>query len=716
MYRRRCCLCKGEISRSTQRYSCRHCVYNVCYDCAKQFAPPAGGSHSSQAKRGGACAPESESTPIDLRRGVVISKYYDIVDPEDGKVRHRFHSRKGFAIADDCRCSAFSGAQLTMSVRAMTGERETSPRQQWDAGCRRQANHESRRSGGAAIALAYCPPHYDALTSVGDAGQSLATDVVERAMQLVDVVAMECGARLDCFDRSWAPQLPGNGVAGDVAARPPVARDHERESILSWMLGGGDVLQKLLTLSAAAKAVLEQQPIVPEVAAPAKVFGDVHGQLRDLLLLFHFYGRPGETTKQDSLMAAGLGVGSPLESLSRPRVSFVFNGDWVDRGRHQLEVVAMLFALKICYPNSVWLNRGNHEDIGQNVRTSMKGLLGFDRACMDEFGPVFGEQAFKAVHNTFDWLPLATRIGGRALVLHGGLGRGSWTLEALRSVRRPLVSSNLTSALGGAVYNILWSDPVVPNKKRPLKSYGVHPSHRSKHGTVMKTFGRDVTQNFCKREGLGLVIRSHQFKKSGKGYELEHDGWLMRVFSARNYTGKNFNDGGLLLIGFANDAPGTLLVRPQNVQRIARPQGAYMSPGGQFAEPYCPRHHLMQLVEPRPKPGCMALTCMSRIGDENVECDECGAEQLEDGEFFHCPGCGGYDLCLHCAARLRAEAANGVGTPAKSHIFGSTIMEDVDSDCDVDCDSDSDSDFDQEGEFPEIEASWPPRCDAFVSC
>ena len=40
------------------------------------------------------------------------------------------------------------------------------------------------------------------------------------------------------------------------------------------------------------EVILQMEPTVVKAVAPAKIFGDVHGQLRDLLLLFDKYGFP----------------------------------------------------------------------------------------------------------------------------------------------------------------------------------------------------------------------------------------------------------------------------------------------------------------------------------------------------------------------------------------------------------------------------------------
>ena len=57
-----------------------------------------------------------------------------------------------------------------------------------------------------------------------------------------------------------------------------------------------------------------------------------------------------------------------LSLLGLPNASnkYVFNGDFVDRGEHGLEVVIVLFAMFASTSDggdTVFLNRGNHEDV-----------------------------------------------------------------------------------------------------------------------------------------------------------------------------------------------------------------------------------------------------------------------------------------------------------------------------------------------------------------
>lgn len=71
------------------------------------------------------------------------------------------------------------------------------------------------------------------------------------------------------------------------------------------------------------------------------------------------------------------------------------------------------------------------------------------------------------------------------------------------------------------MHQLLWSDPKEDN--------GLEPSHRGA-GIL---FGPDITKDFLSRNGLELIVRSHEFKPHG--HEIMHDGKLVTIFSAPNY-------------------------------------------------------------------------------------------------------------------------------------------------------------------------------------
>lgn len=247
-----------------------------------------------------------------------------------------------------------------------------------------------------------------------------------------------------------------------------------------------------------AHAILQAEDAVVDVPVPRgshiTVCGDVHGQFYDLLNIFKLNGMPSEDNP------------------------YLFNGDFVDRGSFSLETILTLLAFKVRFPNSFHLNRGNHESVEMNT------MYGFEGEVKEKCG---GNLMLLFV-DLFQWLPLAHVIGGKVLVVHGGLfSRDSTTLEDVRNISRHREPPD-----EGPMHELLWSDP----QPQPGRS----PSKRG----VGVGFGPDVTKRFLERNNLSLLIRSHECKDDG--YEVQHDGKTITVFSAPNYCDQIGNRGAFI--------------------------------------------------------------------------------------------------------------------------------------------------------------------------
>jgi protein phosphatase len=273
-----------------------------------------------------------------------------------------------------------------------------------------------------------------------------------------------------------------------------------------FMLGADEIVD----LCEAAERLFAEEPSVLELRAPIKIFGDLHGQFGDLMRLFEEYGAPntaGDITYID----------------------YLFLGDYVDRGSHSLETICLLLALKVEYPRNVHLIRGNHEAADINA------LFGFRLECLERLGDEDGIWVWKRVNALFNWLPLAALIEGKVLCMHGGIGRCIHRVDQIAELKRPLTMED-----GGPVLmDLLWSDPTTNDGVE-----GVQPSPR---GPGLVTFGPDRVKEFCRDNGLQMIVRAHECVMDG--FERFAQGHLITLFSATNYCGTAGNAGAILVLG-----------------------------------------------------------------------------------------------------------------------------------------------------------------------
>ncbi|NXU08637.1 PPE1 phosphatase, partial [Pardalotus punctatus] len=319
------------------------------------------------------------------------------------------------------------------------------------------------------------------------------------APQVVDegLCLKEFEKKIDVPDSYYGPRLSFPLTVEDANALLHAFRNEQ-------LLHARYVLQLL----SETRRVLKEMPNITHLSTSYSkeitVCGDLHGNLDDLLLIFYKNGLPSEQNR------------------------YVFNGDFVDRGKNSMEILIILFAFLLLYPNDLHLNRGNHEDYIMNLR------YGFTKEVSKKYKDHW-KQILCLLRDVFSWLPLATIIDSKVLILHGGIS-DTTDLDFLNALERNKVRDHihvgviLFSFKNFAILDILWSDPRSQNGCTPNKCRG---------GGCY--FGPDVTAKLFERYNLKMLIRSHEFKP--EGYEISHDGKVITIFSASNYYEEGSNRG-----------------------------------------------------------------------------------------------------------------------------------------------------------------------------
>ena len=241
--------------------------------------------------------------------------------------------------------------------------------------------------------------------------------------------------------------------------------------------------------------IIREQKMLIELEAPLHICGDIHGQYYDLLRIFDHCGYPGEFT-------------------------YLFLGDYVDRGKQSLETICLLLCYKIKYPDKVTLLRGNHESSVTNR------IYGF----YDECKRRYNVRIWKSFTELFNYLPVAALIDDKILCMHGGLSPELKNIQNISDIPRPTDIPDT-----GLLCDLLWSDP-----DKDVAEYDENDRG------VSVIFGEKIVTEFNKKNDLDLIIRAHQVVDDG--YEFFAQRQLITIFSAPNYCGEFDNSAGIMII------------------------------------------------------------------------------------------------------------------------------------------------------------------------
>ncbi|EGV65770.1 3',5'-cyclic-nucleotide phosphodiesterase (PDEase) (3':5'-CNP) [Yamadazyma tenuis] len=255
-----------------------------------------------------------------------------------------------------------------------------------------------------------------------------------------------------------------------------------------------------------ATELLSSEPNMLEVPAPVTVCGDIHGQYYDLMKLFEVGGDPANT-------------------------SYLFLGDYVDRGSFSIECLLYLYSIKLTYPDTFFMLRGNHEC------KHLTEYFTFKNECLHKYSERLYEESLRS----FNALPLVAIMNKQFFCVHGGISPDLQTLNdviRLDRFREPPTK--------GLMCDLLWADPLEDYDEDKLD----HSFIRNAVRGCSYSFTYRASCSFLERTGLLSIIRAHEAQDAGyrmyKRTKTMGFPSLLTMFSAPNYLDSYNNKAAVL--------------------------------------------------------------------------------------------------------------------------------------------------------------------------
>ncbi|MBR1734938.1 MAG: serine/threonine protein phosphatase [Alphaproteobacteria bacterium] len=292
-----------------------------------------------------------------------------------------------------------------------------------------------------------------------------------------------------------------NAVNPDIE---PVINSNESKSVVET-LKLTDYSSYVTQVCTDVKKILLKESLKLDLVGNFIVIGDLHGDL----------------------ISFGICLTRILHGLKNG-MSALFLGDYVDRGSNGVEVITKVFELKILYPNNVFILRGNHEDVRQNIAG------GFQEECRIKFNETLEKQnsVYNVISDVWDYLPICAVINKEFFCVHGGIpivfetydevGKHLF-LDDLEKAKKPLQLAKDSTLFIRSVNEMLWNDFSL----YPVNSF-------SKRGGDSLEIGYCLKYDFCKSAKVNYIVRAHQVLPI---FPFGDNGKIINVFSCL-YHGK----------------------------------------------------------------------------------------------------------------------------------------------------------------------------------
>jgi len=286
---------------------------------------------------------------------------------------------------------------------------------------------------------------------------------------------------------------------------------------------------EILDLCEGAIDVLEKEPTLLRIdVMPCYILGDIHGNFTDL---FNFLEKTGLIYGGEFIPA-----------------NFLFLGDYVDRGIHDVECVLLLLCLKVLYPEKVFLLRGNHEwsDITNDYDECI-------RAHLKMYYPGQYIKICRKIMEVFSYLSVSCIVGKKLFCVHGGIPRVFVEhpevdiVKELSEFPKPIDGGDAPHEPYNLIFDVTWSDPaddsLITIPEIP-KGFRVSPRDPEAGPYTACTFEKATLEAFLERYHFDMLIRAHECMS--RGCYVQNSCKMITVFSSSGYSGGN--SAGVLLL------------------------------------------------------------------------------------------------------------------------------------------------------------------------